>query len=57
MKIRLKKMEPNATKLATARIAVSFGLPPLHPDKKSPTTIVRETNLEECNDYGSAKKE
>ena len=33
-------------KLATARIAVSSGLPPRHPDQKSDATIVREINIE-----------
>ena len=41
----LKKIESNAMKLVTARIAVSSGLPPRHPDKKSDATIVREINL------------
>ena len=37
-------------KLATARISVSSGLPPLHPDKKSAATIVREINIEHGSD-------
>ena len=50
MKIWLKKIEPNATKLATARITVSSGLPPCHLDKQSAATIVRETNIENSSD-------
>ena len=37
-------------KLATARIAVSYGIPPCHTDKKSAATIVREINLEHGSD-------
>ena len=37
-------------KLETARIAISSGLPPRHPDKKSAATIVREINLEHGSD-------
>ena len=50
MKILLKKIELNTMKLATARIAVSSGLPYCHPDKKSAATIVREINLEHGSD-------
>ena len=37
-------------KLVTARIAVSYGIPPCHPDKNSDATIVREINLEHGGD-------
>ena len=50
MKIWLKKMESNDMKLATARIAVSSGIAPRHPDKKSAATIVRKINLEHGSD-------
>ena len=50
MKIWLKKIELNAMKLVTARIAVSSGLLPRHPDKKSAATIVRKINLEHGSD-------
>ena len=46
MNIRLKKIESNAMKLATARIVMSSGLPLHHPDKKSDATIARKINLE-----------
>ena len=44
-KIWLKKIELNAMKLATARIAVSSGIPPRHPYKKSAATIVHDINI------------
>ena len=50
IKIRLKKIEQNAMKLTTARIAVSSGIPPLQPDKKSDATIVRNINLKHGSD-------
>ena len=50
MKIQLKNIESNAMKLATARIAVSSGLPPRHLDRKSDATIVRDINLEHGSD-------
>ena len=50
MKIRINKIELNAMKLATARIAVSSGLPPCHPDKKSTATIVHKINLKHGSD-------
>ena len=37
-------------KLATTRIAVSSGLPPRHPDKKSAANILREINIEHGSD-------
>ena len=45
MKIRLKKIEVNAMKPGAARISVSSGLPPRHPDKKSAATILHEINI------------
>ena len=50
MNIRLKKIESNAIKMATARIAVSSGPPPRHPDKKSYATILCEINIEHVSD-------
>ena len=37
-------------KLATARIEVSSGLPPCHPDNKSAAIILRKINLEHRSD-------
>ena len=50
MNIQLKKIESNVMKLVTARIAVSSGLPPCHPDNKSAAIILREINLEHGSD-------
>ena len=56
MKTQLKKIELNSMRLATASIAVSSGIPPLHPDKKSVPTIVREIKIEHGSDI-SGKSE
>ena len=50
MNIQLKKIESNVMKLVTARIAVSSGLPPCHPDNKSAAIILRKINLEHRSD-------
>ena len=46
MKIWPKKIEPNAMKLESVRIAVLSGIPPNHTYNKSAGTIVRDINLE-----------